>query len=343
MLGYFGVSIIHPTLTWTTGSLTFTCDLFACVVTWGSSVYSLIRRTFFHVICPLCFHVAQWCLCFRWGSFVMSHVHCAFMLPGDVFVSDEGVLSWHMSFVHSCCLVMFLFQMKEFCHDTCPFMLPVMFVFQMKEFCHDTCPLCIHVAWWCLCFKWRSFVMTHVHCAFMLPGDVCVSDEGVLSCHMPIVHSCCPVCLFQMKEFCHDRVLSWHMSIVHSCCLWCLCFRWRSFVMTHVHCAFMLPGDVCVSNEGVLSWHMSIVHSCCLVMFVFQMKEFCHVRCPLCIHVVWWCLCFRWRSFVMSHAHSCCLVMFVFQMKEFCHVTCPLCFHVTGDVCVSDEENKERW
>ena len=35
----------------------------------------------------------------------------------------------------------------------------------------------------------------------------------------------------------------------------------------------MLPGDVCVSNEGVLSCHLSIVHSCCLVMFVFQMKK----------------------------------------------------------------------
>ena len=32
-------------------------------------------------------------------------------------------------------------------HVHCAFMLPVMFVFQMKEFCHDTCPLCIHVAW----------------------------------------------------------------------------------------------------------------------------------------------------------------------------------------------------
>ena len=31
----------------------------------------------------------------------------------------------------------------------------------------------------------------------------------------------------------------------------------------------------------------SIMHSCCLVMFVFQMKEFCHVTCPLCIHVAW--------------------------------------------------------
>ena len=46
MLGYFNVSIIHRTLTWTTGSLTCVCDLFACVDTRGTSVYSLIRRTF---------------------------------------------------------------------------------------------------------------------------------------------------------------------------------------------------------------------------------------------------------------------------------------------------------
>ena len=33
MLGYFCVSIIHQTLTWTTGSLTCVCDLFACMHT----------------------------------------------------------------------------------------------------------------------------------------------------------------------------------------------------------------------------------------------------------------------------------------------------------------------
>ena len=31
--GYFGVSIIHRTRTWTTGSLTCVCDLFACIYT----------------------------------------------------------------------------------------------------------------------------------------------------------------------------------------------------------------------------------------------------------------------------------------------------------------------
>ena len=35
MLGYFGVSIIHRTLIWTTGSLTCVCDIFACVYTRG--------------------------------------------------------------------------------------------------------------------------------------------------------------------------------------------------------------------------------------------------------------------------------------------------------------------
>ena len=42
MLGYFYVSIIH----WTTGSLTCACDLFACVYTQGTSVSSLIQKTF---------------------------------------------------------------------------------------------------------------------------------------------------------------------------------------------------------------------------------------------------------------------------------------------------------
>ena len=43
MLGYLGVYILHRTLTWTTGSLTCVCDLFACVYNRGTSVYSLIR------------------------------------------------------------------------------------------------------------------------------------------------------------------------------------------------------------------------------------------------------------------------------------------------------------
>ena len=42
MLGYFGVPIVHLTLTWTTGSLTCVGDLFACVYARGTSVYSLI-------------------------------------------------------------------------------------------------------------------------------------------------------------------------------------------------------------------------------------------------------------------------------------------------------------
>ena len=45
MLGYLGVSIIHRTLTRTTGSLTCVCDLFPCVYTKMISVYSLIQRT----------------------------------------------------------------------------------------------------------------------------------------------------------------------------------------------------------------------------------------------------------------------------------------------------------
>ena len=46
MLGYLDISIIHRTLTWTTGSLTCVCDLFACVYTRGTSIYSLIRMIF---------------------------------------------------------------------------------------------------------------------------------------------------------------------------------------------------------------------------------------------------------------------------------------------------------
>ena len=45
MLGYLDVSTIHRTLTWTTGSLTCVCDLFAWAHTRGNSVHSLIRRT----------------------------------------------------------------------------------------------------------------------------------------------------------------------------------------------------------------------------------------------------------------------------------------------------------
>ena len=44
-LGYFGVSIIHPAPTWTTGSLTCVNDLFARVHTRGTSVYSLTGKT----------------------------------------------------------------------------------------------------------------------------------------------------------------------------------------------------------------------------------------------------------------------------------------------------------
>ena len=46
MLGYLVVSIVHRTVTWTAGSLTCVCDLFAYVCTRGTSVYRLIRRTF---------------------------------------------------------------------------------------------------------------------------------------------------------------------------------------------------------------------------------------------------------------------------------------------------------
>ena len=46
MLGYFGVSTTRRTLTWTTWSLTCVCVIFACVYSRGTSVYSLIRRTF---------------------------------------------------------------------------------------------------------------------------------------------------------------------------------------------------------------------------------------------------------------------------------------------------------
>ena len=45
MLGYFDVFITHQTLTWTTGSLMCTCDLFACVYTWETLVYNLIWKT----------------------------------------------------------------------------------------------------------------------------------------------------------------------------------------------------------------------------------------------------------------------------------------------------------
>ena len=55
MLGYFGVSIIHRTLTWPAGSLTYVGNLFACVYdtrgTSGNRFHdSLIRRTLAAVV-----------------------------------------------------------------------------------------------------------------------------------------------------------------------------------------------------------------------------------------------------------------------------------------------------
>ena len=43
---FFSVSIIHPTLTWTTRSWRRGCDLFEGVDTWETSVYSLNKRIF---------------------------------------------------------------------------------------------------------------------------------------------------------------------------------------------------------------------------------------------------------------------------------------------------------
>ena len=49
MLGYFVASIVHGTLTWTTGSLTCVGDLF-CIhgggAGGGTSVHSLVQTTF---------------------------------------------------------------------------------------------------------------------------------------------------------------------------------------------------------------------------------------------------------------------------------------------------------
>ena len=45
-LGGFVVSIVRPSLTWPTGSLTCMWNLFACLCTMGTGVYCLIRRTF---------------------------------------------------------------------------------------------------------------------------------------------------------------------------------------------------------------------------------------------------------------------------------------------------------
>ena len=42
LLDYFGVSRIQRTLTWTTGFLKCLCDLFACVYSRWTSVYSFI-------------------------------------------------------------------------------------------------------------------------------------------------------------------------------------------------------------------------------------------------------------------------------------------------------------
>ena len=45
-LGCLVVSIVRPTLTWPSGSLTCICNLFACLCTMGTVVYCLIRSTF---------------------------------------------------------------------------------------------------------------------------------------------------------------------------------------------------------------------------------------------------------------------------------------------------------
>ena len=46
MLSYFVASIVHWTLTWTAGPLMCVRDLFACIYTQGTLVYSRIWRTF---------------------------------------------------------------------------------------------------------------------------------------------------------------------------------------------------------------------------------------------------------------------------------------------------------
>ena len=62
MLGYFVVSIVHWTLTWTTGSLTITCiyiyicDLFACIIyTHGGPQFIVSSKDLFEVWVP------DWC------------------------------------------------------------------------------------------------------------------------------------------------------------------------------------------------------------------------------------------------------------------------------------------
>ena len=60
LLGYFDVAIIHRTLTWTTGSLTCVCGLYACAYTLGTSVNSLIRRSREHEQTP--FQIKNWIL-----------------------------------------------------------------------------------------------------------------------------------------------------------------------------------------------------------------------------------------------------------------------------------------
>ena len=65
MQGYFSVSKTHETLTWTPGSLMCVCDLFACISTWGTSVYSLILC--FNLFNLLCWHQCTNCFA-MWGN-----------------------------------------------------------------------------------------------------------------------------------------------------------------------------------------------------------------------------------------------------------------------------------
>ena len=57
MLGYFSVSIIHQTLTWTTGTLTCVWDLFACIYL---GLYSHPKDFFFSSFFPCCCCWRRW-------------------------------------------------------------------------------------------------------------------------------------------------------------------------------------------------------------------------------------------------------------------------------------------
>ena len=84
MLGYSGGSIVHQTLTWTTGSLTCVCDLLSCVHIYihsGALSFSHIQRTWVESAQNLTPEIASVFLC----------AHALFLVLLDHLVREKNM------------------------------------------------------------------------------------------------------------------------------------------------------------------------------------------------------------------------------------------------------------